>query len=72
MEMDLEAAFEVAISDGINHFLWKVLHPRGFLVADKINDIARGEVLELKNLLARDQAKLWAAMPRKVILVLPK
>jgi hypothetical protein len=56
-------AFEIAIVDGINLFVQKVLISKGIIPADKADDIGLQEIIDLKYEIARSLAKQWAKMP---------
>ena len=55
-------SFEIAIIDGINIFVKKVLIPKGIIPAEKVNEIGRKEIIDLKYDVARTLAKQWSKM----------
>ncbi len=64
--MTIQQAFEVAVNDGINIYVREALLGRGLLTSEKVDELARAELLELKYKIAREIARDWAAMKLEV------
>ncbi len=64
--MTIERAIEVAVNDGINIYVREALLRRGLLTSEKVDELTRPELLELKYEIARQVAHDSAAMKLEV------